>query len=289
MTKRKMLVAAAMVTLAAGGALAQQENRGPAERNPSGGGLPHSGAQQQPNRNSGAQLPSRSEPSRSEPSRSEQGGRAGESRGSVTTGQAPQEHPSQGGVNRTNRGDRERPAADRNEQPNRAGQNERQHREERGRSTTGQATPQGERRNDNVQINRDRENGLDRDRTTIDRDRVQGDRERGGRADERGGRIEQRGVTEGRGAPGGGVNLSTEQRTRIHEVVINERSAPRVNSVDFALRIGTPVPRSVRLVAVPRTFVEIEPRWRGFEYFLVGDEIVIVNPRTMEIVAVIPA
>ena len=66
MTKRKMLVAAAMVTLAAGGALAQQENRGPAERNPSAGGLPHSGAQQQPNRNSGAQLPSRSEPSRSE-------------------------------------------------------------------------------------------------------------------------------------------------------------------------------------------------------------------------------
>jgi hypothetical protein len=42
-------------------------------------------------------------------------------------------------------------------------------------------------------------------------------------------------------------------------------------------------------MAVPTTIVAIEPTWRGFEYFLVGDEIVIVDPRTLEIVAVIPA
>jgi hypothetical protein len=40
---------------------------------------------------------------------------------------------------------------------------------------------------------------------------------------------------------------------------------------------------------VPRTIIEIEPAWRGFDYFLVGDDIVVVNPRTLEIVAVIPA
>jgi hypothetical protein len=45
----------------------------------------------------------------------------------------------------------------------------------------------------------------------------------------------------------------------------------------------------VKLAAVPTTIIEIQPSWRGFEYFLVGDQIVIVNPRTMEIVAVIPA
>jgi len=33
--------------------------------------------------------------------------------------------------------------------------------------------------------------------------------------------------------------------------------------------------------------VEIEPAWRGFEYFMVGDEIVIIDPRSMEIVAII--
>ena len=47
------------------------------------------------------------------------------------------------------------------------------------------------------------------------------------------------------------------------------------------------MPRSVRIVAVPRQIVQIEPRWRGYEYFMVGDQIVIVDPRSMEIVAVL--
>jgi hypothetical protein len=59
--------------------------------------------------------------------------------------------------------------------------------------------------------------------------------------------------------------------------------------VDFQLNVGVAVPRSVKLAAVPTTIIEIQPSWRGFEYFLVGDQIVIVNPRTMEIVAVVPA
>jgi hypothetical protein len=35
--------------------------------------------------------------------------------------------------------------------------------------------------------------------------------------------------------------------------------------------------------------VLIVPQYRGFDYCLVDDEIVIVDPRTLEIVAVIPA
>jgi hypothetical protein len=85
------------------------------------------------------------------------------------------------------------------------------------------------------------------------------------------------------------VNLTPEQKTKIHQVIVSDRSAPRVASVNFQLNVGVAVPRSVRLAPVPVTLVEIQPSWRGFEYFLVGDEIVIVNPRTLEIVAVIPA
>ena len=83
------------------------------------------------------------------------------------------------------------------------------------------------------------------------------------------------------------VNITPDQRTRIHEIIIKEHSAPRLDHVDFSLSAGTVVPRSVRLIAVPRVILEIEPEWRGFEYFLVGDEIIIVNPRSMEIVAVL--
>jgi hypothetical protein len=33
--------------------------------------------------------------------------------------------------------------------------------------------------------------------------------------------------------------------------------------------------------------VQTYPSWRGYEFFLVGDQIIVVNPRTLEIVAVL--
>ena len=47
------------------------------------------------------------------------------------------------------------------------------------------------------------------------------------------------------------------------------------------------VPRSVQFVTVPATLVEIHPAWRGYSYFIVDDEIIIVEPRTLKIVAVL--
>jgi hypothetical protein len=32
----------------------------------------------------------------------------------------------------------------------------------------------------------------------------------------------------------------------------------------------TPAPSSVRIVAVPGEIIEIEPPWRGYEYFMVA-------------------
>jgi hypothetical protein len=121
-----------------------------------------------------------------------------------------------------------------------------------------------------------------------------------GKQNGRVGETEQRGknepATTGQGAaPNKGsnaktaVNLSGEQRTKIHDVIIKDRSAPRVDHVDFSLSVGTAVPRSVKFVTVPQTIVEIQPEWRGFDYFLVGDQIVIVDPSDMQIVAIIDA
>jgi hypothetical protein len=115
-------------------------------------------------------------------------------------------------------------------------------------------------------------------------------------SDERGGGRDNDRTTTGQGtAPTKGpnaslsVNITPENRTRIHEVFVKEHSAPKVDHVAFSLSVGTAVPRSVRIVAVPQTIVAIQPTWRGYEYFMVGDQIVIVDPRTMEIVAVLDA
>jgi hypothetical protein len=85
------------------------------------------------------------------------------------------------------------------------------------------------------------------------------------------------------------VSLNEQQRTQIRETVINSRSAPRVSNVDFSVNVGTVVPRGhIHLVSVPETLIRIEPRWRHYLYFVFNNEIVIVEPRTMRIVQVLP-
>jgi hypothetical protein len=83
------------------------------------------------------------------------------------------------------------------------------------------------------------------------------------------------------------VTLSTEQRTRIRDRVLVGGKAPRVSSVNFRLSVGVAVPRSVQVITVPEEIVEIHPAWRGFLYFVYEDEIIIVDPRTHEIVDVL--
>jgi hypothetical protein len=45
--------------------------------------------------------------------------------------------------------------------------------------------------------------------------------------------------------------------------------------------------KDMKAEALPVEIVSIYPNWRGYEMFLVGDQIVVVNPRTLEIVAVL--
>jgi len=107
----------------------------------------------------------------------------------------------------------------------------------------------------------------------------------------KGGTTEQTGQAGVTGsARSGSVQLSENQRSQI-KTVIGRGSGPRLSrsDVSFSLSIGTRVPRSVHFVTLPSEIVRIVPQYRGFEYFLVEDEIVIVDPLTLEIVAVIPA
>jgi Protein of unknown function (DUF1236) len=84
------------------------------------------------------------------------------------------------------------------------------------------------------------------------------------------------------------VQLSSEQRERIHTVIGSRREA-RVDHVDFALSVGTRVPRTVHMVPLPEEIVRLVPQYRGFYYILVRDEVVIIDRDTLEIVAVLPA
>jgi hypothetical protein len=84
-------------------------------------------------------------------------------------------------------------------------------------------------------------------------------------------------------------DTSPKDHARIREIFGKEPAGAKVDHVGFSLSAGTVVPHSVHLTALPQTIVDIEPTWRGNEYFQTGDQIVIVDPRSMKILGVLGA
>jgi Protein of unknown function (DUF1236) len=101
---------------------------------------------------------------------------------------------------------------------------------------------------------------------------------------------DSKGGAEGKtvGQAGAGAKLSTEQRTKITTVIKQQRVAP-VTNVNFSVSVGTRVPRDVSFHPLPAEIVTIYPDWRGYEFILVRDQIVVIDPSSLEIVAVLDA
>jgi len=83
------------------------------------------------------------------------------------------------------------------------------------------------------------------------------------------------------------VKLTTEQRTKIRKVVVDEHKIPRLSKVDFNIRVGVKVPRTVHFVAVPEEIIAIYPAWRAYRVIFVNNELVLIDPATYEIVDVV--
>ena len=93
--------------------------------------------------------------------------------------------------------------------------------------------------------------------------------------------------TTAQGSIAAGAKLTTEQRTKIVSVFHQHRVAPA--KLNISIRVGARVPANVHFYPVPQEVIVIYPEWRGYDYILVGDEILIINPRTHEIVAILEA
>jgi uncharacterized protein DUF1236 len=102
-------------------------------------------------------------------------------------------------------------------------------------------------------------------------------------------RMGQQNGAAGRASGGANVQLTQDQRTKIKDVVVRDRNVARVDNVNFNIRVGVPVPRTVHVAVLPAEVVTLIPEYRGFEYVVVGDQLLIIDPNTMEIVAILPA
>ena len=96
----------------------------------------------------------------------------------------------------------------------------------------------------------------------------------------------------GRSATAGQGKVQTSAKV----VKLNERQQAELRSepvekldrVDFSLSTGTSVPSYAPIRPLPERIVEIVPQYRGYDFVMVRDEIVIIEPRTRQIVTVSP-
>jgi hypothetical protein len=82
------------------------------------------------------------------------------------------------------------------------------------------------------------------------------------------------------------VAVNDEQRTQIVERLRRERAVSNEN-IDVQLNIGERLPPRLRPRPLPPDIVRIAPQYRDYRYTVVKDQIVIVDPRTSQVVDVI--
>lgn len=93
--------------------------------------------------------------------------------------------------------------------------------------------------------------------------------------------------TTGQGPAAGAANLSTEQRTKITSIITQHKVEPA--RLNVRVSVGTRVPGSVHFYRLPAEVFVVYPQWRGYDYILVADQILVIDPRTRQIVAILAA
>jgi hypothetical protein len=83
------------------------------------------------------------------------------------------------------------------------------------------------------------------------------------------------------------AGLTAEQRARIHDTLAAQKVEPARN-LNIQVSVGAIVPKTATLHPLPQSIVQIQPAWRDHMYLVAGDEIVIVEPRSLRVVALLP-
>ena len=83
------------------------------------------------------------------------------------------------------------------------------------------------------------------------------------------------------------ANLTESQRTRVSQSIGRLNARP-VTNANFSLSVGTVIPRDVHFQRLPAEVVEVMPQYRGYNFIVVREDIVIVDPSSYKIVDVLP-
>jgi hypothetical protein len=101
------------------------------------------------------------------------------------------------------------------------------------------------------------------------------------------GRLEQRVVERHSEIQTARMQLSADKKERLHRAFNMDRA--RVLNVNFDHHVGRRIPRHIHLFRIPFAVFGFFPYYRDYSYFVVDDDICIVDPRTYVVVDVIDA
>jgi hypothetical protein len=79
------------------------------------------------------------------------------------------------------------------------------------------------------------------------------------------------------------LQLTPTQRHTIYRTILRERATSARPTVEY--RVGTRVPESVQLYAVPQEVAVEVPEIRAYKYMVVNNRVVLIDPATSEVVA----
>jgi len=79
------------------------------------------------------------------------------------------------------------------------------------------------------------------------------------------------------------VQLTPVQRQRIYRTIRRERPLAAAPTIEY--RVGTRVPGTAKLYALPQQVAVEVPAIKTYKYMMVNDRVVLVDPVTSEVVA----
>jgi hypothetical protein len=82
----------------------------------------------------------------------------------------------------------------------------------------------------------------------------------------------------------GSTHITNERAAQISDTLLSTTTRTNVN---VNVNVGSPLPGEVNLMPLPTNIVELVPEFRGYDYVVANDEIVIVQPSTRKVVEVI--
>ena len=82
------------------------------------------------------------------------------------------------------------------------------------------------------------------------------------------------------------LKLSPEQKQTIYTSISNQKQKETAPPT-FRAAIGVVVPSSIELQPLPKTIVELIPDLRDFEYAMVANQVLLVDPKNKQVIEII--